>query len=229
MAETHKAKLVFEKGKPEIDVIDDEPLYSATLYKYISDKIWEQKPRKDKWTVWGIDSVVPPEDAYAMMNDVVGMIKKQLVLTNKRINLGKKYDKGPDIVIPRRMLNTPVSAFVETLNWDDRNTGRVVFGDDEKHKYARFTDGHRDYSRELNASFRFDKDGHRAVVTYAMQRAQHFQGKPTDLYVSLYHTAFQDQGYEGDVQHVTELTEQQEINVLRVMAKMGGIALNLGT
>lgn len=120
---------------------------------------------------------------------------KEEIGFNKQTNqFRKKYDKGPDIVIPRRMLIIPTSAFVETLNLDDRNTGRVVFGDDEKHKYASFTDGHRDYSRELSASFSFDKDGNRAVVTYTMQRAQHFQGEATDLYINLYHTAFSGLG-----------------------------------
>lgn len=225
MAEIHKAKLVFEKGKPEIDVIDDVPKQSAVLFKHVSDKIWEQKPQKDRWAVWSIGSVIPAEDAFVLANDAVKAVRDDLVVTERKINFGKKHQNDDDLIVPANTLTTPKSASVETFNWDRIQTGRPV-DVDGRHAYAKFADKHRDYARELSAKFRFEVDRSTVIVKYVMQRYQYYQGDLTDLQVVVSHSSFQEMGYDGHHQKDVELTEEQEINILKVIAKIGGIALH---
>lgn len=226
MTEIHKAKLVFEKGKPKIDVVDEEPLRSARLFTYVSDQIWERRPRNHTWADYSVSAVVPPEEAFALANETAGGIDPRLVLARSVINLGKyRSDAEPDVIIPSDTLLVPEAAWVDTFNWDARNTGRIVKRNG-KNLYAQFVDGHRDYSRELGVHFRFKWDKSIVALKYVMQRAQDYQGEPTDLSAGVWYSGFAETGYESDIMHDIELTEEQETAMLTVMARIGGIALD---
>lgn len=223
MAETHQGELLNKKGRI-VTIEDPVSLGSAVLFKEVSDKIWAKSPEKNKMAMFALSSVLAPHDALKITTDVVNEINPDASILNGTKDISLHGPRNDDVIIPLNKLQSPAYASVETFNWDDRHTGRHTIVDGER-DYVSFTDGHRDYARELSASFSYDIDSDQLSISYQMQRYQYNQGKPTTLHSTVWYGAFVETGYEGSTLYSTELTPDQEIKMLRVIAKLGDISL----
>lgn len=223
MVETHQAEIDRDGSKTVVTLTDPTPLRSAKLFRFVSDKVWEQRPDNDRWAMFGIEAAMPAPEALTAINKVIGAIDEKLVIAggSKDLNIGG--GRGERARISKKTLAAPEAAYLETYNWDSRWNGRSVKIDGERH-YAEFTDGHLDYARELSAGFVFSPKGNRLAVSYGMQRYQYGQAEPTRIFSHVWYSRFAETGYEGNAQHFTELTVAQETDVLKVFADIGGIS-----
>lgn len=216
-----KARL-FRTGE-DVIIEDAEPCSSAQLFKAISDKIWEAEP-KSKLACQTVENVLSPSEARDAINDVVRSIDERFVISGvgKALNLGPAWygDHAP-VIVESEIIDNIASTAIRTFNWDDRMTYRMVEIDGES-MGAQFIDGHTDYYRELSAMF-FNETG---TISYVMQRQQEYQNMPTNMYLNYWHRDFAETGYEGHQLSSASLSEEQEIKLLEVMQRIGGIELD---
>jgi hypothetical protein len=223
MAETHEAKLM-RNPQRRVTVEDPEPLRSAKLFKYISDKVWEQRRSTDDWAVHIIELAVSPADALVAMNGVARAIDERLVLASANEDVKLTVRSGENVAIPRSSLTIPRMASLRTYNWDESSTSRQIEIGGERFG-AKFTDGHRDYARELGADFYFRPEGDWLTVNYAIERRQPGQGDLASLSARVQFSRAAESGCEGTLLYNRVLTEGQEIATLNAFAHIGGIAI----
>lgn len=221
MAETHQAEL-FDNPGQIVTITDPDPLESARLFKFVSDRVWG-RDEDNRMSVRYTPSVVPANEALVMLNDVISEIGQHLIVAGGDSDLKLLGGRNEEVEITQNVLATPEDASLETFNWDEQWTYRPITVDGER-TFAQFTDGHFDYARELAAGFHFRPAGEALVVRYVMQRYQYGQDSTTELYTHVWHSRFAETGYEGNALDSQELTEAQEIAVLNVFAHIGGIA-----
>lgn len=216
---------VMDTGEKRI-IPDTEPTQSAQLFWQISDEIWRQKPDTLRLACYAIESQMPPKDARDALNEVLGDIDRDLVVsgTSESVKL-TGFRPGEEVELAPELLNNPLESHVGTFNWDQRNTWRYADIDGKK-KSVEFTDGHKDRHRELYVGFNYI-DGRRQLtqLKYSMQRIQQTQDHTTSVSLSMWHSQFAETGYEGSQLKSAELRTEQEIKLLRVFQAMGGITL----
>ncbi len=218
MPEMLKARVI--SSHEMIEFQDVEPLESAILFKNVSDAIWAQKPENMKLARHRVASGLNALEVRDSLNEIVGDVDQNLVISGigKALDLGAIDSTMKPVIIDAEIIDNPVSAVVETFNWDNFNTLRYVELDG-KSKAVKFMDGHKDYSRELSIKLNLGKS---AVANYVMQRVQADQDSPTSINLSVWHSAFAISGYEG--QHITSsvLSEHHEIQALNLIQRMVG-------
>lgn len=220
MAEVN-AKIM--KTGEEIVIEDPDPNEAATLFKSISDDIWKNK-EPGGLTQERVECAIDPTEARDAINEVLKGIDEKLVISGigKALDLGLSwYGERKPVIVEAEVIDSIASAAIKTHNWDDRMTSTLLEIDGER-VGVEFTDGHTDYYRELAAMF-FTKAG---TITYAMQRQQAQQGGPVGMYLNFSHRDFLETGYEGHQLGTAALTEEQEIEFLKVLQRMGGIELD---
>ncbi|HSW36783.1 MAG TPA: hypothetical protein VLG37_00235 [Candidatus Saccharimonadales bacterium] len=214
------------EGEPTI-IEDSEPLESAKLFKHISDAVWERRPSNHPLNFIRIPVLTEPGNAMAEATATMEHIDRRLIIGTAATGLHLTGPWGQKVVIKPSVLEQPQASAVETFVWDDLNTGRLLELNGER-KFAKFTDQHRDYSRELSLGFWFDPDnGSTLSLSYVMQRSQVGQDKPTEISLRHWYSDFAESGYEGNSRFSRRLTVEQETKVLELFAKLGGIALPL--
>jgi hypothetical protein len=231
MPETYHAKLMAgqDEENEELTIEDAPPLQSARLFKSISDAIWARRPFRHElvWSDFSVAAVLEPDIALSSANEVASRIESGLVLAGAARDLVLKGPRGEEVTIRAGQIATPMAATIETFNWDEAFRGRQVLNSDGSHAYARFTDGHVDYARELSANFHFTIEPRsRLVLSYSAQRYQFNQDKLTKLSSHAWLSDFAEHGYGGNSLQSAELTEDQEIDMLKVFAQIGGISVN---
>ncbi len=224
MAETHTVVFPYEEGKPQISIEDPEPLHSANLFKSISDAIWDRRRENWDWAEWSIESVLDPQEALSRANVVAEAIDQRLLLAGAGKDLRLHGGRSERAKISSNTLMVPEAVSLETFYWDNRWEGRQIKVDGDM-KYAKFTDGHFDYARELSARFHFATRRGALVVSYLMQRYQYQQAEPTTLNAHVWYSPFAETGYEGNSLQRVEMTEEQELTMLKVFADIGGIVI----
>lgn len=237
MAETHLVRLVWDgprevKNGEVVELEDPTPLRSAQLFKFISDKVWQSRPagRGYIFTSYSSPSVLDPAQALSVANEAAGSIDESLVIAGTERNLTLRGSRGEDVTIESGQKATPESASMETFNWDDGFTTRsFIEGSDGEGRRTvfRFSDGHVDYARELSVNFHFPIGEHsRLVLGYSAQRYQYKQDLPTTVSSTVWFSDFAETGYEGNSLHRAEMTEEQELIMLRALAQIGGVSLD---
>ncbi len=208
----------------EIIIEDPDPTEPAQLFKNISDSIWKNKG-PNRLAMHRAESAIDPTEARDAINEIVKDVDERFVISG----IGKALDLGPSwygerkpVIVEADVIDTIAGAAISTYNWDDRMTYRLL-EIDGKRVGAEFTDGHTDYYREL-AAMLFTKVG---TITYGMQRQQTQQGGPTAMYLNFSHRDFLETGYEGHQLGHAPLSEEQEIEFLKVLQRMGGVELDV--
>ena len=217
---------VMETGE-ELLIPEVEPIESAQLFKTISDRVWAQRNPDSPLSFTRSLSVISPIEARDQINEAVGEIDEHFLIASddEAFELGTPYPDAEEVIVTKADLKAPNTAALETYNWDDRRDLRWIDRDGER-TAVEFTDGHSDYKRELSAKLWFQKDKAQMSTSYTIHRDQARQGSTTKLYLGLWHSDFAETGYEGHQLVNAEMTEEQELRVLEVMQKMGGIVLD---
>ena len=210
----------------EIRTLEDaEPSSSASRFKELSDKIWEKSPKENKLALFAIN-IARPVEARNMLNLTLREIDNELEISGITSEVkvhGARQEE--DIIINPNLLNLPYHAEVGTYNWDYDGSWR--FEDiDGKIEAVEFTDGHHDYMRELYFGLNFRNDDGIYSLLYSMQRKQNRQDRNTTLSMTLYDSHHAETGYEGDHLKHVQLSFEQENELLRNFAFLGGIALS---
>lgn len=205
-----------------ITITDGAPLESAKLFKSISDEIWDD-PRHDQSSLSfrRVASVVTAEEARDIMNGAVRGIDEGLVISGigKALDIGPRHYGGSEhVIVEPEILDNPDGAEVLTSNWDKSMSQRKILHNGEE-VIAEFTDGHKDYCRELEARIA-TKSG---IINYTMQRTQEMQEETTQISLSMFHFDFAQTGYDGHLIALAEPSEIDELRVLKAMAQIAGI------
>lgn len=207
-----------------LTIPDAEPLESISLYKTISDKIWEQSGNTD-FAEATVRTVISPLETQDAINEVVGNMGKRFVLSgiNKSLKLTgpRREDK---IKLSAEYLNVPYSAFIGTFKWDRRLDTRTVMVD-KKWKTYEFTDGHLDFHRDLFAQLVFRDKNFCTILTWSAQRLQPYQDRLTSLSLNAWHDDFAESGYEGTYLVNKKLSVVQEIEFLKMIRTIGGLSV----
>lgn len=212
------------KTGEEMIVEDPDPIESAKLFKSISDNIWKNK-EPGGLTQERVECAIDPTEARDAINEVLKGIDEKLVISGigKALDLGLSwYGERKPVIVEAEVIDSIASAAIKTHNWDSRMTGTLLEIDGER-VGVEFMDGHTDYYREL-AAMLFTEAG---TITYAMQRQQAQQGGSAGMYLNFSHSDFLETGYEGHQLATVGLTEEQEIEFLKVLQRMGGIELDV--
>ncbi len=216
------AGVVMKTGE-EIILEDPDPNTSARLFKTVSDRLLEEKP-KDKHGWLPTESAIDPSEARDAINEVVKNIDEKLVISGvgKALDLGLSwYEPREPVIVSADTMDNIARAAIQTYNWDDRMDHRIIELDGERVAVA-FTNGHTDYYRELSAIL----SNEIGTIKYSMQRQQRQQGSSTEMYLNFSHRDFMETGYEGHQLGHTTLSEEQEIELLKVLQRMGGVELD---
>lgn len=224
MITTHEAILTTDDDRP-FTVEDPAPLESATLFKVISDQIWDQRQLNIDTTSWSTTANLDAEQALNEVTTQLKEIDEKFDISSGEEDLKLTGRWNESVEIARSKLITPRQSTLTTFNWDAHSTIRIVYIDDERH-VAQFSDGHRDYSRELEAKFWFTVDDQTLIASYSMQRHQYDQDIPTSVSASIWYSHFAETGYEGSGIFRAELSEEKELTLLQIFARIGGISLD---
>lgn len=225
MAITHEAILTTDNDRP-FTVHDPEPLASASQFIFISDRVWDQRdPGIVDAASW---STTADLDAREALQEVTAQLQElderfDISTGDKGLKLSGSWNEK--VTISRSRLVTPSQSALTTCNWDSLFDSRTVLVDERRH-VARFTDGHRDYSRELSTKFWFRVNELTLVASFTMQRHQYDQDQPVTVGASAWYSRFAETGYEGSGICRVELSEQQELALLETFARIGGISLD---
>jgi hypothetical protein len=191
-------------------------LPSALLFKSISDAVWER--RRSDYSA-RLDSEVALEEIPDMVHEVVTTIDPQFAVGALESGL-KVFSESPELM--ETLLGIPDKATLSTENWDERNNWRYVPGTDRK-QAVWLADGHLDYSRELALRLHFTTEDYSSQLNYAIQRYEPYQHLNTHLHFS-YHDSKQNE--DGMLELFTAvMTTEQELRVLEVFQRIGGIVL----
>ncbi len=216
MTEVFKVKVC---GTAEmLEIQDSEPLSSASKYKQLSDFIWAQRPENSQLSSHLVSSDLSPPEVRDTLNEIAGEVNEKLIISGigKALYLGQIDRDSDPIAINAEIIDNPVSVAVETFNWDEGNVRRYTEVNGKK-EVVEFTDGHRDYYRELCIKLGLGRD---AVATYSIQRRQTYQSDTTELFLNVWHKAFAEMDYAGHQIVDSDLTEQQENRILDLIQRM---------
>lgn len=203
---------------------DVEPLDSAAKFWRVSDAIWRQKPATLKLACFSMAAKMPVLEARDTLNEVLAAIDEKLVVSgiNKAMKLEGPHSDDKITLMPA-LLASPAEVHVGTYNWDQRNNWRYATINGEQ-QGVEFTDGHKDYHRELFASFDFrdKKNRSTARLNYSVQRIQMSQDTTISLNMSIWHSDFAANGYEGNQLQEVPLTVAQEFKLIDAFQAMSG-------
>jgi hypothetical protein len=210
----------------EIRTIEDvEPSISALRFKELSDKIWAMKPEDNRLSMFGVD-IKKPLESRNDLNETLKEIDHELVISGiHRAVLIHASRQEEDLEISPNLLTNPVSGSVGTFNWDWENVWR--FADVNGKKQAvEFTDGHRDFFREIYCNFNFYHKDNPMQLSYSIQRIQARQDRNATLTMTLWDGRDAYSGYEGEVLKHSAISMDQEKEIIDRFAFFGGIALS---
>ena len=211
-----------------IDVDMGEPTRSSKMFKHISDEIWKQRKSNDLAVAWlprNLDAADLDE-----FNKTLVSIDGELVLagetTRREVEISDPYG-GEELRFSSQDLTTPSGGGIETFNWDERMRWSLldVNKDTGRHDVAHWVDEPAWY-RELGVRFEFSLPSREwANVHYSLQRLQEHQSDPTSVYANIWYSGYAETGYEGHSIGRAELTDEQEMKLLRTIARLGGVGL----
>jgi hypothetical protein len=207
-----------------------EPIASASLFKDLSDVIWDQ--RMDSHALHNtsyntrLSTEFTPGRAMKCLDRMVGKhIDPYGILGGAGESLILKDADGNALPIDADRLYYPASIMVGTENRDPDGRVRKIPLDDED-KYIQFTEGHRDYHRSVYALLSSaDSENHPFTIKYGIWRDETTQNQTSKLTTLIDHPYLSEDETPKNIGDF-KLSERQEIRFLRCIQELGGISIS---
>lgn len=205
-----------------------KPLESASKFKELSDRIWEQRPVQ---LGLGFYSLPASYEASAALKSMVGLLEEideQLIPESATEPLQLKGLSGSEeLSLMADPLFRPVRAFVGTFNRDKKDCQKIPVTDVKEMSLIERL-GQTDYDRGVYAAFDFLDDRRLARWSFLINRTHDQQDTTTSLLSVIWHSGLAREGYTGNIVHESVLTEEKEFDFIFKVAWMGGIVLGEG-
>lgn len=204
-----------------------ESLGSAQLFKYITDEVLEHGIHPTPHS--GIVYANTPDDSQEQLTELdhsEGRLGQTLVALNgnsESLVLTDMY--GNETTVLQEELAQPIKQLRVWASRNDSAMNGAAVEIDGKLKFAKYI-GSPEWYRYLEISFGLDVgDGDHLRIGYSMSRAQHAQDQPEKLSKNYSLLSHFETGYEGSGGDLVEISEEQELRFLTIVASVAGIAL----